>query len=86
MSNFCPYCNIGIDYTQMKARHCNNCSHDWEVYHVMPNNDLKPHQSSYTCHCKPTISIEGFNMVCVHNSFDGREGVEWTNEILNPNT
>jgi hypothetical protein len=26
---------------------------------------------------------ENGNMIFVHNSFNGREAVEWTNEILN---
>lgn len=76
---FCPCCNIGLDYNQMKAKHCNNCGHDWEIYHVMPVNDLKGHLSSYTCSCNPFMSNEGDNMICTHNSFDGREGVEWVN-------
>jgi hypothetical protein len=79
---FCPYCNIGIDYKQMKARKCNNCLHEWENYHVLPNNDKKEHSETYKCHCNPTIKIESGNMIIVHNSFDGREGVEWANEIL----
>ena len=27
----------------MKDRHCNNCGHDWEVFHVLPVNDVKEH-------------------------------------------
>lgn len=79
---FCPNCNIGIDYTQMRKRKCNNCSHEFEVFHVLPNNDLKPHLKSYRCHCQPTLENNGGNIVCVHSSFDGREGAEWANEIL----
>lgn len=79
---YCPYCSIGIDYQQMKNRKCNNCLHEWETYHVLPNNDLKEHRESYACHCLPEIKCEDGNMIIVHNSFDGREGVEWTNEIL----
>ncbi len=57
--------------------------HEWEIYHVRPINDIKKHSLSHACHCIPKLYIEGENMVVVHNSFDGREGVEWTNEILN---
>jgi hypothetical protein len=32
----------------------------------------------------PDESGEPTAMVIVHNSFDGREGVEWANEILCP--
>jgi hypothetical protein len=81
--NYCPNCNIGIDYRQMKDRHCNNCDHEWEVYHISPVNDLKEHRESYICHCLPEVKHENGNMIVVHNSFDGREGIEWANEILN---
>jgi hypothetical protein len=27
--------------------------------------------------------MEAGEMVVIHNSFDGREGVEWANDILN---
>ena len=81
--NYCPYCKIGIDYRQMKDKHCNNCGYDWEVFHVLPVNDIKEHRESYVCHCLPEIIYESGNMIIVHNSFDGREGVEWANEILN---
>lgn len=79
---YCPCCQIGIDYQQMKSRHCNNCGHDWETYHVMPIGDEREHRESYVCHCLPEIKYEGGNMIIVHNSFDGREGIEWVGEIL----
>ncbi|MEO7047626.1 MAG: hypothetical protein ABI091_20170 [Ferruginibacter sp.] len=79
---FCPLCNIGLDYYQMKAKHCNNCSHDWEIFYVLPVNDIKEHRESYICPCLPEIKYESGNMIVVHNSFDGREGLEWVNEIL----
>jgi hypothetical protein len=81
--NYCPNCNIGIDYRQMKDTHCNNCGHDWEIFHVLPVNDIKEHRESYVCHCQPKVQNESGNMIIIHNSFDGREGVEWANEILN---
>ena len=81
--NYCPYCNIGLDYQQMKNKKCNSCLHEWEIYHVMPVGDLREHESNYLCFCKPEIRNEGENMIAVHNSLDGREGVEWVNEILN---
>ena len=81
--NYCPYCNIGIDYIQMKERHCNNCSRTWDNFHVYPNNDLKEHNtSSFDCDCNPEIKPQEGNMIIVHNSYDGREGLEWVNEIL----
>jgi hypothetical protein len=82
MDLFCPCCNIGIDYQQMKARKCNNCLCEWMVIHVIPLNDLKPHRYSHVCHCIPEVECEDGNMVVVHNSYDGREGIEWAKEIL----
>jgi hypothetical protein len=79
---FCPYCSIGLDNNQMKNRKCNNCLHEFEIYHVLPNNDKKKHTESYKCHCEPEVRNEGENMLVIHNSFDGREGVEWANSIL----
>lgn len=36
------------------------------------------------CKCEPRIEYqEKGTIIVVHNSFDGREGVEWANEILN---
>lgn len=36
------------------------------------------------CECKPVVEyLENDHVIIVHNSFDGREGVEWMNEILN---
>ena len=82
--NYCPNCQIGIDYNQMKARKCNNCLHTWDNYHVMPLNDLHEHRDSYLCDCKPIIDIElsSKNLIIIHNSYDGREGVEWAKEII----
>lgn len=40
------------------------------------------------CECKPNHqevgnAIQGITgLIVIHNSFDGREGVEWVNEIL----
>jgi hypothetical protein len=54
------------------------------MIHVYPLNDIKEHTLESTCECKPKIISESNSeMICVHNSFDGREGVEWANEIIN---
>lgn len=34
------------------------------------------------CECKPVPKLENGRLIIVHNSLDGREGVEWANEIL----
>lgn len=63
----------------------------YDAWHVFPQNDEKPHEFTSTlddglycpCKCAPII-IEKENgaFIIVHNSFDGREGVEWAAEIL----
>ncbi len=52
-------------------------------WHVLPIDDIKQHEETTTCQCEPKVLHENGNMVIVHNSFDGREGIEWANEILN---
>lgn len=47
-----------------------------EKIHVLPIGDIKKHDESMACYCKPEIKpIEG-NYVIVHNAFDGREWKE----------
>jgi hypothetical protein len=53
------------------------------AWHVLPTNDLEEHEESTTCKCEPRVLYENGEMIIVHNSFDGREGVEIANEILN---
>jgi hypothetical protein len=74
--NYCPNCSIGIDYAKMKNRQCNNCGHEFEIYHVLPVDDTEQHSESYKCHCNPEVRNEGLNMLVIHNSFDGREIIE----------
>lgn len=53
------------------------------VFHVTPIDDIEPHEEATTCKCEPRVEHVNGNMVVVHNAFDGREGVEIANEILN---
>ncbi len=54
------------------------------TYAVTPINDTESHEDySSTCKCYPTVKFENGNMIIIHNSFDGREGVEMAKEILN---
>jgi hypothetical protein len=57
------------------------------MIHVYPLNDLKEHDTSNkgnTCDCNPKIVIKDYHeILVVHNSYDGREVVEFANEILN---
>jgi hypothetical protein len=38
--------------------------------HILPVNDIKPHEESTTCKCKPTVEIlENGDMMIIHNSY-----------------
>jgi hypothetical protein len=56
------------------------------MLHIHPINDIKEHDTTdtgNTCNCNPKVIIEpDSEIIVVHNSFDGREAVEWTNDIL----
>lgn len=70
-----------------------------DLRHVIPLNDAKDHETaSYfgaernlegwpecDCHCNPKREwLPDRNAwLFIHSSFDGREGLEWTVEILN---
>ena len=49
---------------------------------ILPINDSKEHTEDSTCECCPTVTKEDGEMIIIHNSFDGREAVEWAEEIL----
>jgi hypothetical protein len=55
------------------------------MIHVYPLDDIEEHYIiGTTCKCQPNVIIENDSeIIVVHNSFDGREGIEWANEILN---
>lgn len=65
-----------------------------KVYHISPNNDTHPHKLhclypaigdvTCSCMCHPRIEEDNGFLFVIHNSFDGREGVEWAKEILDP--
>jgi hypothetical protein len=57
------------------------------MIHVYPLGDIELHKLEGTdCKCEPNIIIESnSDIIVVHNSFDGREGVELVNEILKSN-
>lgn len=67
-----------------------------DAYHVYPVNDEHGHYLERVypsigmpycpCECSPKWKEESGSIVIVHNSFDGREGLEWANEILNTTT
>jgi hypothetical protein len=44
--------------------------------HVVPLNDLRPHEETRWCPCRPTLRRESGGVVVIHNSWDGREITE----------
>lgn len=47
------------------------------IWHVLPINDLKPHEEKSTCACQPKVSnLEHGDMLVVHNAYDRREIME----------
>lgn len=53
------------------------------IWHILPNNDSDTHIEKGYCKCEPKIEILEDRILIIHNSFDGREAVEWANEIIN---
>lgn len=54
------------------------------AYHIYPVNDTKEHLLESTlCDCSPCVFFENGEMLIVHHSYDGREGLEMANEIIN---
>lgn len=53
--------------------------------HVVPVNDLREHDTVNTslCECGPRVILEYDEIIVIHAAYDGREGVEIANEILN---
>lgn len=52
-------------------------------YHVFPGDEQDQHDLESTlCTCDPELKEVNGCLVVIHNSRDGREAVEWANEIL----
>lgn len=57
--------------------------------HTMPVGDTRDgepfeHAEETTCPCGPSVDFVDGEMLVLHNSFDGREAVEWADSIINP--
>lgn len=48
--------------------------------HVVPIEDERGHQILTVCTCVPHVSFDKNFIIVVHNSFDGREVIEWVNK------
>ena len=56
--------------------------------HTMPTGDTRDgepfeHTEETTCPCGPSVDFLEGEMLVLHNSFDGREAVEWAEAVLN---
>lgn len=61
----------------------------WQIY---PDDEYYDHdmnvwdrgdETKSECKCNPRLVIDYDTLFVVHNSLDGREAVEWVQEILN---
>lgn len=41
--------------------------------HVLPENDLKGHEESSLCPCKPRVEVSGETFIVIHNAYDKRD-------------
>lgn len=55
---------------------------DSKTIHIVPINDVKKHTESRKCECDPDVEEYNGVIIIIHNSFDGREGVEMAKDIL----
>lgn len=44
--------------------------------HVYPVDDLRDHEMTELCWCKPEVLVDEVEDIVVHNSMDGREAYE----------
>lgn len=53
------------------------------IIHITPVGDLREHLQDTMCECRPVVQMEeSGDIICIHNSYDGREGLELANEVL----
>lgn len=53
------------------------------MIHIMPKGDCRKHEFLTTCECDPAIEVLGTGeLMVIHDSFDGREGLELARKIL----
>lgn len=57
------------------------------VIHVMPRDDARPHEEVTTCPCGTGIETQANgDIIVIHSSYDGREGLELAQNILSTNS
>lgn len=54
-----------------------------EIWHLLPEGDVKKHEESENCSCKPRIvDVEDGVTMIIHNAFDCREVYEQAEERI----
>ena len=54
------------------------------MINVIPINDIIPHQEHEACMCNPIVEYkEAEPIIIIHNSFDGREYLEQSQQLNN---
>lgn len=58
---------------------------EWVLHDQMLWSRQNDGESEYRCDCvcDPKIILDYDKLTIVHNAFDGRQALEWANEILN---
>ncbi len=56
-----------------------------DEWHIHPEDEPDHVHCKMDCGCKPRTDVVNGVDIIIHNSFDGREGVEQTNAILKSN-
>jgi len=55
------------------------------MIHIIPIDDLKEHITESTCECRPEVIRQNESLICIHNSFDGREYKEQLIDAITKN-
>lgn len=59
---------------EMLQRILDDAPVEWDDLHVIPLDDLLPHNEEGTeCMCDPVIEVHGGRLIIIHNAYDGRE-------------
>jgi hypothetical protein len=82
MNYMCPDCRKELTRFDLIGAECSSCGFTWLKWNIIPEDDAKEHTESHLCECNPRLKFDAVTII-VHNSYDGREGVEWVNELLN---
>ena len=72
-----------FELNNVKINRCVEDSEGFNVFNLIPINDLEEHQEDLKCKCEPKLIVENEGNIIVHNSFDRRELIEQVIDIMN---